>query len=229
MEAGTIAVVVIVVVVLFYFFANAPSGPTSQTTLHSAIVDAKKETNTNIVPTLSSNQPEGITFSYSCWLNIRDFTYNYGKVKTVFTRGPSDLSSVCPGLFIDGTTNTLLVKVDTFGKQEIVSIPNIPAKKWLHFVLAVDQDSMDVYINGTLHTHHTITQLPRQNPGAVRIGSSGSGFDGSVASLQYYNYFLHPADIRGIMSSPPSKEDPDVPSSSNMPPYFATSWWLKSK
>lgn len=153
----------------------------------------------------SLNQNEGLTFSYSCWLKVDNFTYKYGKQKVVFIKGPADLSAMCPGVFLDGNTNTILVKIDTFGGQEIIPINNIPAKQWLHFGLVVDQNSVDVYINGLAHTHRTIIQLPKQNSESVQTGVDG-GFEGKIANLMYYNYFISPAQMRSFASNPPQND-----------------------
>ena len=65
----------------------------------------------------SINRPEGIEFSYTGWLRIDDFAYRYGVPKVIFVKGSADLSTACPALVIDGNTNSLLVKIDTFGAE----------------------------------------------------------------------------------------------------------------
>lgn len=193
-----------------------------QTVIQSTVLDGKSSVDSNISLPESLNQDQGITFSYSCWVRIDDFTYRPGVQKVIFTKGPTDLSSSCPSLLIDGNSNTLLVKLDTYGSTEIVPVSNIPAKKWLHVVIVVEQKAVDVYINGVLHTHHSIVQLPRQNSGTVHTGVNG-GFEGKLANLIYYNYFLKPTDIPALMKNPP-KADPND-SAAPIPPYFGISWW----
>jgi hypothetical protein len=190
-----------------------------QTVIQSTILDGQSSFDSNVSLPESLNQDQGITFSYSCWVRIDDFTYRPGKPKVIFTKGPTDLSSSCPSLLIDGNSNTLLVKLDTYGSTEVVPISNIPAKKWLHVVIVVEQKAIDVYINGVIHTHHSIVQLPRQNSGTVHTGVDG-GFEGKLANLVYYNYFLKPTDIPALMKNPP-ESDLAAP----MPPYFDISWW----
>ena len=190
-----------------------------QTVIQSTVLDGKSSFDSNVSLPESLNQDKGMTFAYSCWVRIDDFAYRPGKQKIIFTKGPSDSSSECPALLIDGNSNTLLVKLDTYGSTEIVPVSNIPAKKWLHVAIVVDQKAIDVYINGVLHTHHSIVQLPRQNSGTVHTGVDG-GFEGKLANLVYYNYFLKPTDIPALMKNPP-QEDPAAP----MPPYFDNSWW----
>lgn len=222
MDTIAIAVITTVIVVgVVYWYLKTKESNAGSTAIVGPSVDATKVITSSgtILPSL--NQKEGITFSYTAWLTFEDFTYNMGKQKVIFTKGPEDLSSMCPGVFLDSNTNTILVKIDTFGSQEVIPVPNIPAKKWLHFGLVVDQDSVDVYINGILHTHHTLSQLPRQNPGPVHIGLNG-GFKGSVADLNYYAYFLTPEQMKGTMKTPPQKnvEEPAAP------PYSGIVWTI---
>ena len=168
----------------------------------------------------SYNQPKGIEFSYAGWIYVEDFTYKYGHEKIIFVKGSADMSVACPAIVLDGNTNTLLVKIDTYGAQEIFPVHNVPAKKWLHFAIAVSQSSVDIYINGTLKEHHTLSQLPRQNSGQLIVAPSG-GFDGRVSSLKYFNYTLKPSDVEGL-----AKSAPIVTESENvMPPYFDASWY----
>jgi len=221
----SVVVVVVVIGIAYYLLRNLPN-PSSSITVHNPIQDGRKELNSTMAIPKSVNQREGLTFSYTCWVKIDDFAYRYGSQRVIFTKGPTDLSSMCPALLVDGNTNSLLVKLDTYGATEVIPISNIPAKKWLHIAIAVDQDSIDVYVNGTLHTHHTLAQLPRQNDSTVNTGTAG-GFDGKIASLQYYSYFMSPSQVKASMSSVPSP-DPTEQGVGPLPPYFDITWWTRS-
>lgn len=225
MDPTTIVISILIaglVVAGAYWYFNQPAtGSTS--IIQSTIQDGKKPIQSKHPLPRSLDQKEGLTFSYTCWLKVDDFAYRYGEPKVVFVKGSEDLKTVCPALLIDGNTNSLLVKLDTFGAQETISIPNIPAKKWMHVALAVDQDSVDVYINGTLYTHHSIAQVPKQNNMPVHTSVAG-GFDGKLANLEYYNYFMNPTDVQKAMASTPQPDPSDV--GGPMPPYFDISWWI---
>lgn len=219
----SILVAALVVVAAFFYFKSVASSPS--TVIQSTITDGKKQVDSNIDLPRSLNQAQGMAFSYACWVKIDNFAYRYGKQKVVFTKGPTDLSSMCPALFVDANSNALIVKLDTFGGTETIPISNIPAEKWMHVVIAVDQDSLDIYINGTLYTHHSLTNIPKQNADTVHTGVDG-GFDGSIASLEYFNYLLKPNDVTALMANPP------VPGAGKagigtLPPYFDISWWTK--
>jgi len=221
---STLLTVVVTLAVLFllYKYGRSVNVSSSSSNLVSSAIDGKKEFDSNLSIPVSVNQAQGLTFSYSAWIRIDDFSYRYGQEKVIFIKGPTDLSSMCPGVFLDANTNSMLVKLDTFGSREVVVVSNLSAKKWFHLAIAVDQDSIDVYINGVIHTHRSIPQLPRQNPSTVHVGVGG-GFDGKISSLNYYNYFLQPNDVTSIMGSPPELDKNET--SAPQPPYFDITWW----
>jgi len=170
---------------------------------------------------VSVNRPDGIEFSYSGWLRIDDFAFKFGVPKVIFVKGSADLSTACPALVIDGNTNTLLLKVDTFGVQETISIVSVPAKKWLHFVINVNQEAVDVYINGIVYAHHILSQLPKQNSASVLTSPDG-GFAGKVVRIQYHPQILTESDILSkAREQPPTGNEKDQV----FPPYFDMSWF----
>ena len=231
MDTGSLllglVVSVAIVVGAYYYFKQQSGGSSNQSQILKNAVDGRRELNTSVLLPESINQDKGLTFSYTCWLRFDDFSYRYGKEKVIFTKGDPSLTTICPGLFLDANTNSIITKLDTYGTQESIPISNIPAKKWIHYALVVDQDSVDIYINGTLKTHQSLTQLPRQNSGTVYVGIGG-GFDGKIADLQYYNYFLTAQQVQSIMGTAPDPPAPAAEDSNNAPtpPYFDISWWI---
>ena len=166
----------------------------------------------------SFNQKEGATFTYTGWILVKDFTYNYGRKRVIFTKGD------CPGLYLDTTSNSLLVVVKTYADTpETILISNITSNKWIHFAIVVDQDSVDIYINGVVRQHHTLLQLPKQNGREIQVGSSGlAGWDGVLAELQYTPRSLSPSEISELTLDVP-KNDLTVPPSG--PQYYDLSWY----
>ena len=167
----------------------------------------------------SFNQKEGATFTYTGWILVKDFTYNYGQKRLIFTKDD------CPGLYLDTTSNSLLVVIKTFGNTpETILISNITANKWMHFAIVVDQDSVDIYINGVVRQHHTLNQLPKQNESAITMGSNAAaGWDGVLANLQYTPRSLSAGEVAALTANVP-KDDLSVPPSS--PQYYDLSWYI---
>ena len=214
-----------VLVGVYWYFNTYGSTPTSYLTIQANAADGRTTFKSDKALPRSYDQKEGLAFSYTCWVNINNFTYRYGQPKVVFTKGSEDMKTMCPALLVDANTNSLLVKLDTYGATETIPISNIPAQKWLHVAIAVDQDSVNVYINGNIYIHHTLVQIPKQNNSTVVVGPSG-GFDGKVADLQYYRYLLTPDQVKASMANSPS---PDPKDTNVLPPYFDMSWWTSRR
>lgn len=166
-----------------------------------------------MLPT-SYNQPQGLTYSYACWILVKNFTTGYGTRRNIFTRDDA------PGLYLDSTSNSLVVAVDTFGTKETILIPNLPAKKWIHFALVVDQHSVDVYINGMLRQHQTLSQLPKQTTGPVTMGP---GWEGVLARLSYWPRSLTSGDVKRLVEAPLPDDLDRAPSG---PQYFDLTWYI---
>ena len=214
--------VAIAIMVAAYWYFNSTASMPSYTTIQASTEDGRKSFRSNKALPRSLDQKEGMSFSYTCWIKIDDFAYRYGEPKVVFTKGSEDLKTMCPALLVDANTNSLLVKLDTFGGTETIPVSNIPSKKWIHVALAVDQDSVDVYINGNLYIHHSLSQVPKQNNSTVSTGVAG-GFDGKLADLQYYSYLLSPAGVKTSMANAPQPDPKDI--GGPLPPYFDMTWW----
>jgi hypothetical protein len=167
----------------------------------------------------SFNQKEGATFTYTGWILMKDFTYNYGQKRLIFTKDD------CPGLYLDTTSNSLLVVIKTFADTpETILISNITANKWIHFAIVVDQDSVDIYINGVVRQHHTLLQLPKQNDSAITLGSNAAaGWDGVLSNLQYRPRSLSAGEVAALTASVP-KDDLSVPPSG--PQYYDLTWYI---
>jgi hypothetical protein len=225
METVLSIIVATAIVALAYWYLRS-AGTSSYTTIQSTIEDGKKSFESKLALPRSLDQKEGLAFSYTCWLKIDDFAYRYGQQKVVFVKGSPDLKTMCPALLIDANTNSLLVKLDTFGGTETIPISNIPAKKWLHVAICVDQEAVNIYINGTLYTHHSLTQLPKQNNSTVSTSVAG-GFEGKLSNLQYYSYLLSPNDVTTAMASTPQPNPSDI--GGPLPPYFDITWWTGRK
>jgi hypothetical protein len=130
MDIAIPAAVVLGVSGLCYYYLSTPATAVSTT----GVLDGRKSSKKTGIQE-SVNKPGGLQFSYTAWLRIDDFTYRYGEQKVIFVKGSPDLSVACPALLIDANTNTLLVKMDTFGAQETISVVSVPSKKWLHIIM----------------------------------------------------------------------------------------------
>jgi hypothetical protein len=205
--------VILVGALLYYIFSSSKStdSVTVIPDLQSGFYSTTRSTS-SMLP--SFNQPQGRVYSYTGWLIIKDFTQGYGTKRKIFSQGDA------PGVYLDSTSNSLMVSVKTYGTTETILIPNIPAMKWIHLGLVVDQQSVDVYINGTLKQHHTLTQLPDLTEDSL---TTGPGWDGYIGRLVYYRRALSYAEVSEAASKPP----PPLPEDSiGKNSYFDITWYI---
>jgi hypothetical protein len=208
----------LVLVGILYWWWTTYASPSdkSKTVIQGPNVSGKTELSSTLALSRSFNQPEGAVFTYTCWFTVNDFTVNYGVKRPLFVKGD------CPGVYLDSTSNSLLIAIDTYGSTETILIPNIPAQKWVHLALTVNQYAVDISINGVPRQHHTLTQLPNQNDEMVVIGGNGSyGWDGTLSGLTYYNRALTSSDIDSLVAKVPPNPYPN-PSG---PTYFGIKWY----
>jgi hypothetical protein len=207
---------ILVVVGLLAYLVLAPSKGTSDTVM--IIPDLQdgmfstSRAGTALAP--SFNQPKGRVYSYTGWLIVKDFTQGYGTKRKLFSKGDA------PGLYLDGTSNSLIVSVKTYGTTETILIPNLPAMKWIHFGLVVDQQSVDIYINGTLKQHHTLTQLPDLTEDPI---TTGPGWSGYIGRLAYTSKALSYAQISAEANQLPPKLPEEAVGKTG---YFDITWYI---
>jgi hypothetical protein len=215
MEAIAILVGVLLVglIVYFWYGSTTKTGPADYVDLIPGSQPGNVRLVKSIKMPLSFNQPEGITYTYTGWILVKDFTDGYGIERRVLSKSDS------PGIYLNSTSNALMIKIDTFGSKESVLIPNIPAMKWLHFALVVDQRAVDIYINGILRQHHSLSQLPKQNEDAVIFGP---GWGGVIGKVGYTAKSLAPEEIKKLSREEPPSDLQPKPSKGS---YFDISWY----
>jgi hypothetical protein len=205
-----------VALVLAYSWITTQVDDPNTVVVQRSSVTGKVGTSSGLVLPRSVNQPEGATFSFEGWFEVNDFEYGFGKKRLIFTRGD------CPGVYLDSTSNSILVLINTFGTVEDVMISNIPAQKWIHIAIVVTQYTVDIYINGMIRQHHTLTQLPKQENAATQIGSDTAGFDGQVGGLTYYARAISPSEVSRRAAAGPPASLVQAPASGQ---YFDIRWY----
>lgn len=159
----------------------------------------------------SSNENDGLEFSWSTWIMINSLQTNQGIYKHIFSKGNSDINpkgmiepNNAPGLYIAPNTNTLVVVMNTYNViNEEILIPDIPLNKWVNVVIRCQNTTLDVYINGTIARSINLIGVPKQNYGDVYVAMNG-GFDGYISNLWYYNYALGTTEIQRILYKGPN-------------------------
>lgn len=205
-----------VAAILFLWWYSSAAAPADQVNIVVGSQSGEDSKTVSIALPKSFNQPEGLTYSYSGWVLVNDFGSGYGQKRTIFKVGDDS-----PALYIDATSNAFIVAVKTFGSTETILIPSVPALKWLHVAMVVDQQAVDIYINGTLRQHHTLGQLPKDD--STPTIQMGPGWDGVLARLTYYARALRPTEIKRLAGEPVPDDLQKKPA---VPQYFDLSWYI---
>ena len=180
------------------------------------IIPQDPQASSSVTITRSTNATDGIEFTWSTWIYIKDLTYNSNQYRCVFYKGNDfypDLNSKnsvglnfpnnAPGLYIAPNTNDLVVFMNTFKViNEQVTIKDIPIRKWVNVIIRCQNTTLDVYINGSIAKSLELNGVPKQNYGNVYVAPQG-GFSGYISNLWYYNYALGTAEINRLVNKGP--------------------------
>lgn len=210
---GVIVLAAIVGLIL-YFTAFKQTTASDVVTLVSDSQRGSQEVSIAYDLPLSFNQAEGIVFAYTGWILVKDFTVGYGTRRRILSKGDA------PGIYLDSTSNSLVFAVKTYGTTETILVPDIPAQKWIHFAMVVDQQSVDLYINGILRQHHTLSQLPDQNAEPIVMGP---GWEGVLGRVAYHAKPLSATQVKALARETPPDDLNPRPS---RPQYFDISWYI---
>jgi hypothetical protein len=208
---GVIAIVVAIVYVAFTYTGEKTDG----VVILKDSQEGSKVVSSSVVLPRSFNEKEGAVYSWTGWILVKNFTSGFGQRRRIFSVGDA------PGLYIDSTSNTLIASIKTYSaaEPETLMISNIPAMKWVHFAIVVDQTSVNFYINGTLRMYHTLSNLPMQTNDSVTFGGE---WDGVVGRVEYYPYALSNARIFLKASEQPPSDLMKKPASGS---YFDMTWY----
>ena len=212
-----IIVLIVIVGLITWRVVSLPKKTSDAVDIYSGSVSGKQQKTYATALPRSFNQSQGATFTYTGWILVNDFTVNYGKKRMIFSKGD------CPGLYLDTTSNSLLVVIKTYGADETILISNMTAKKWMHFAIVVDQDAVDIYINGILRQHHSLSQLPKQNDAQIMIGDGAAGWEGVLSNLQYTPRSLSAGEVSALTGNVPTDDLHTPPAG---PGYFDMSWYI---
>lgn len=189
----------------------------------------------------SSNENDGIEFTWSVWLFIDDMDYNKNTFRHIFHKGEEKSSTIggndvnagmnypnnAPGLYITPVKNNLLVVMNTFHNvTEQVEIEDIPLNKWVNIMIRCENRTLDTYVNGTIVKRHILTGVPRQNYGNVYVSMNG-GFSGYTSNLWYFDYGLGTTEIDNIQKKGPNTNMVDKNAlTAKYPNYLSFKWFL---
>jgi hypothetical protein len=185
----------------------------------------------------SSNEDQGIEFSWSVWIYVEDETWKKGdkaSLKHIFHKGNETVGergmvkpNNAPGLYLAAETNDLIVVMNSYDRpNEEMRVEGIPMNKWINVILRLDeQRNLDAYINGTLKQRHVLEGVPKQNYGDVFVTMNG-GFQGYVSQLQYFDHAMSIHTINSIVRRGPNMNMNGDDMMTQTKPYYLSSSWF---
>jgi len=146
--------------------------------------------------------PSGFEFSFHYWLFVHDWSYKFGQVKHIFSKGKKpekelgEAVNQCPGVFLAKYKNNLIMTLNVKNEQNPIKliIPNIPLNKWMDIALTVKNNYVELYFNGKLYLTKVLSNIVLQNENPLHT-SVNKGFSGLLSNLTYYPYSLSPKEV----------------------------------
>jgi hypothetical protein len=141
------------------------------------------------------------SYSMGLWFFIEDWKYRFQQVKHILNKG--DAVSNQPAIYLDRTKNILKIKVDVEDSlHEVIEIPDIYLRQWVHIYLNVEDKNVNVYLNGHLVKSHILQSTIVNNKSDIYVNKSG-GFGGYVTKLILSNGIKNQNDIEKIYKRGP--------------------------
>jgi Concanavalin A-like lectin/glucanases superfamily len=149
----------------------------------------------------SSSIPSGVSynFTYSIWLYIDDWSYNYGSEKIIFTKGDS------PKVSLGANENDLNVsmKLDGGDNTFMCGLPNVPLQRWTNVIITLNGRSMDLYLNGKLTRTCLLKDVPKTDTTSNLLLTPNGGFSGYTTNFKYWSDTINPQQAWNIYKSGP--------------------------
>jgi hypothetical protein len=155
-----------------------------------------------VIPSTSLPPGTSVNYTYSIWLYIDDWNYQYGKEKIIFLRGSLD-SVFMPSLTLAPTDNTLQVTISTDEEPFESIVPNIPLQKWTNLIVSLNNKSLDIYVNGKLVKTSILPGLPKLDPNASLYLTPRGGFSGYTSRFNYWSDAINPQEAWNVYKNGP--------------------------
>lgn len=156
----------------------------------------------NVLTTINASSiPSGVTynFTYSIWVYIDDWSYNYGSEKVIFTKGDS------PKVSLGANENDLNVsmKLDGGDNTFMCGLPNVPLQRWTNIIITLNGRSMDLYLNGKLTRTCLLKDVPSIDATSNLLLTPNGGFSGYTTNFKYWSDTINPQQAWNIYKSGP--------------------------
>jgi len=155
-----------------------------------------------VIPPASLPNGSSVNYSFSVWIYVDEWNYNYGKEKIIFLRGSLG-SLFSPSLSLMPTDNNLVITMSTKDEPFECVVPNIPLQKWTNLIVSLNNKSLDSYVNGKLVKTCMLPDLPVVNGDSSVYLTPNGGFSGFTSRLQYWSTPISPQEAWNIYKRGP--------------------------
>lgn len=103
-----------------------------------------------------------------------------------------------PGFWFWPEQNKMWCLISTLKGPEYgegIVLDNVPLNKWTNVMMVVQNQVMDIYVNGKLERSMSLFHPPREENGSNLYITNENGFPGLLAYVQYYDRSLNPSDV----------------------------------
>ena len=200
MEIVVKLILAIVILVIIYTLYQWYFSGKADTTLFTGPLSAEL---IKRIPASKTNNILTAQYSYSIWIYIKDWSYKIGEPKIIFSRKDGN-SLVGPEVALGPTNNNLTVSVDTQAGKTQCQVTQVPIQAWVNIIVVLNNQALDVYIDGKLTRTCVLAGVPTMASGAGvwacpnNGSSSQDGFDGYVSSFRAFPYPLNPREAYEI-------------------------------
>ena len=211
LEIIVLVVILIIVILIIYYWAKSAHAESLRKSRNSPIlVNAPRNAYGGYLAKRPQNVPnpvDGLGFTYSMWIYVADWNYNFGQMKNILLKGDSNDGRMAPGLFFYPETNSLHARINTHapGGTEGCDIADFPLQKWVNLVYILNNRTVDIYIDGKLERSCVLKGVPILNNDPVRICDNPS-YWGQISKVQYFNRSIQPYEIAKIYSEGPFQD-----------------------
>ena len=157
---------------------------------------------------------QGMNHSFSTWIYVKDWNYNFGQYKNILWKGTPNSSKDStkkaihsPSIWLYPLTNSLKVITSSTVPEQVEScdIQNIPLMTWVHITYVLNNRAVDIYINGKLERSCALKGIPILTPDPVYMtnGSPNAGYYGKIGKTQYFTKALLPNEVANIYQQGP--------------------------
>ena len=125
------------------------------------------------------------------WVHLLSFSDPSGCSEQA-TKHISNNCKQFPGFWLSPATNRLNVCLDTTGStRELVTIDNIPLRKWFNITCVIDNYAVGIYINGRLTNSHVLEARPLvlAETGNIYINESSNQSNTNIIEMAYLQVF----------------------------------------